>query len=161
MASACFVACFELINQMKNYFLYCFPQSIFLQRKIVLSQYLLSFWCNSFWCNTCLISKPPAKFLTSCWVSHLRIFWTRKQFLMTLVKFFLKIPVYGKTFNHRTMFHSERKIISQQNFLFQRQIVLINYFSILVDFQETSIYKCGSKFKTNTLVTEGKKWFIN
>ena len=39
-------------------------------------------------------------------------------------------------------------------------IVLINYFYILFNFQETSIHKCSSKFENNALVTEGKKQFL-
>ena len=56
-------------------------------------------------------------------------------------------------------------MLSQQNFLFQRQILLLincphKLFLHFLSFQETFIEKCSSKFKINTFVTEGKKWFL-
>ena len=56
-------------------------------------------------------------------------------------------------------------MLSQQNFLFQRHILLlINCPHVLflhfLSFQETFIEKCSSKFKFNTLVMEGKKMVL-
>ena len=56
-------------------------------------------------------------------------------------------------------------MLSQQNFLFQRQILLLincphKLFLHFLSFQETFVEKCSSKFKINTLVTEGKKMVL-
>ena len=87
---------------------------------------------------------------------------------MTLVKFFFKLPAYGKTFKSRTIFQSwKEKMPRQQNFLFQREILLLTNFlhrsytfTFLLPFKKLLFINAAQNLRLMPWSQKEKKWFL-